>query len=60
MPSLLDSLEQQIPTYHPTDAEPKMIWDPETGRGYIEVGGEGGYSIELDPKGENKVYFGRD
>ena len=37
-----------------------MIWDPETGRGYIEVGGEGGYSIELDPKGENKVYFGRD
>lgn len=59
LPSLLGSLEQQVPT----DAEPKMRWDRETGTGHIDVGGgsevPGGYSIKLNPEGENSVvYYG--
>jgi hypothetical protein len=48
--------------YHPTDAEPQMSWEGKTGR--INIGGgagvPGGYSIVLNPEGENSVEFYRD
>jgi hypothetical protein len=49
------------PINHPTDAEPKMRWDPESGKGYIDVGGgsvtPGGYSIGVNIPGRNPVEF---
>lgn len=47
---------------HPTDAEPKMRSEGKID--YVEVGGgarvPGGYSIRVNPEGENPVEFYRD
>ncbi len=42
------------------DAEPQMRHDPETGQSYVISGGGpegGGYAIELNPKGENRMVW---
>ena len=59
---VLSLIDAGKPLYHPTDAEPQMNWEGKTGR--INVGGgagiPGGYSVKLNPEGENSVEFYRD